>query len=283
MFYGFAWIIVIFTRYTNSDMERPIYIDTHAHLYDEAFKGDALDVVRRARDKGIRLILQPDIDSSERTSMIETASRFPHIIRNMAGLYPGSVQKDWEEEIDAVRRYAEEGNVVAIGEIGLDYHYGKETAELQQVALAAQFDLAAKLGLPVNIHERDATEDFFKILSEHRHLGLRGNMHAFSGSYETFLRLQKYGDWSVGIGGVITFKKASIAETVKKIPLEKILLETDAPYLTPVPYRGSRNESSYIPLIAEKIAVQKGISTEEVAEVTTANACTLFNLKLPET
>ena len=195
-------------------------------------------------------------------------------------LRPGSVEENWEEEVEKVKECAVNHNVIAIGEIGLDYHYSKDSAELQRRALKAQFELAAELDLPVNIHERDATEDFFRVLEECRHLGVRGNMHAFSGSYETFMRLQKYGDWSVGIGGVVTFKNAGVAESVKKIPLEKILLETDSPYLTPMPFRGKRNESSYIPLIARKVAELKNTDLGEVAAKTTENACKLFRISI---
>jgi TatD DNase family protein len=141
-----------------------------------------------------------------------------------------------------------------------------------------QLELAAECGLPVNIHLREATEDFFAILEDCRHLHLRGNLHAFSGSAETFRRLSRLGDWYVGIGGVVTFKKAGIAQSLADIPMERILLETDSPYLTPVPYRGSRNESAYIPIIAAKIAEIKGLSIEEVARVSTENAKELFAL-----
>ena len=170
-------------------------------------------------------------------------------------------------------------DVVAIGEIGLDYHYGAEFASEQREAFRTQLELAAEMNLPVNIHLREATDDFFSIMDSCAGLGLRGSLHAFSGSFETFMRVQKYGEWYVGIGGVVTFKKASLAEAVKRIPLDRIILETDSPYLTPVPHRGERNESMYIPLIADKIAELKGIGPEEVAEVTTSNARRLFNLK----
>ena len=237
-------------------------------------------VVGRALAAGVKIILQPDIDSSERDGMLKLGDRFPEVFRNMAGLYPGSVEENWEEEVEKVKECAVNHNVIAIGEIGLDYHYSKDSAELQRRALKAQFELAAELDLPVNIHERDATEDFFRVLEGCRHLGVRGNMHAFSGSYETFMRLQKYGDWSVGIGGVVTFKNAGVAESVKKIPLEKILLETDSPYLTPMPFRGKRNESSYIPLIARKVAELKDTDLGEVAAKTTENACKLFRISI---
>ena len=193
----------------------------------------------------------------------------------MLGLYPGSVDKGWQREIDALEAWKGKG-AVAIGEIGLDYHYGTEFKEEQKEALRVQFELAAAWGLPVNIHLRDATEDFFKVLEDCRHLGLRGNLHAFSGSIETFRRIRKYGDWSVGIGGVITFKKASLPETVRQIPLDRILLETDSPYMAPTPLRGTRNESANIPLIAAKVAEVKGVDIETVAAVTTENAEKLF-------
>ena len=166
--------------------------------------------------------------------------------------------------------------VVAIGEIGLDYHEGREFEKEQKEALDWQLDYAAGHDLPVNIHMRDAMGDLLDVFR--RHKGLRGNMHAYSGSYESFLELSRLGDWYIGVGGVVTFKNASLAEVVRKVPLERIVLETDAPYLTPVPFRGRRNESSYIPIIAARVAELKGISVEEVAETTTHNAKTLFGI-----
>ena len=255
----------------------PRFIDTHAHYNDEAYKEDAQEAIDRALEAGVFKILMPDIDSKERESLFALCESRPGVLFPMLGLYPGSVGKDWEAEIEDMMRYSEKG-IAAIGEIGLDYHYSADTADLQKAAFKAQLELAAKMNLPVNIHLREATEDFFEVLDSCRHLALRGNLHAFSGSYETFCRLSKYGDWYVGIGGVVTFRNSRLAEEVKRIPLDRILLETDAPYLTPAPYRGKRNESAYIPLIAEKIAAVKNIDIDEVAEVTTANAITLFNI-----
>lgn len=167
---------------------------------------------------------------------------------------------------------------VAVGEIGLDYHEGKEFAAQQKEVLRLQLELAAKLDLPVNFHLRDAWEDFFTVLSDARHLHLRGNLHCFSGSFEIYERARCYGDFAVGIGGVVTFKNSHLAEAVARIPMEHLLLETDAPYLAPVPYRGKRNESAYLPLVAAKVAEIKGLPVEEVAAITTRNAETLFNL-----
>ena len=253
------------------------FIDTHIHLYDEAYGTEQDEVITKAQAAGISKMIQPDIDSHERDKMFAISDQHPGVLFTMLGLYPGSVEKNWEEEMAMMYDYLDR-DIVAIGEIGLDYHYSADTAELQKRALGAQFELAARLDLPVNIHMRDATEDFLKVVSQYRHLGLRGNLHAFSGSYETFMALQKYGDWSVGIGGVLTFKKSRLPEVVKRIPLEKIFLETDGPYLAPVPVRGTRNDSSNIPIIAAKIAEIKEISIEEVASVTTANAKRIFKI-----
>jgi len=253
------------------------FIDTHTHTYDEAFAGCEDEIVARALAAGVAVQLQADVDSRERGRMFALVERHPGVLRPMLGLYPGSVREGWRAEIDELERWRGRG-IVAVGEIGLDYHYGAEYKEEQKEAFRVQLELAAAWDLPVNIHLREATEDFFAILSDCRHLHLRGNLHAFSGSAETFARLRPLGDWYVGIGGVLTFKKAGIAEAVRSIPLERILLETDAPYLTPVPHRGERNESAYIPLIAEFLARQKGVSVEEVAAVTTQNAKRLFAL-----
>jgi TatD DNase family protein len=207
--------------------------------------------------------------------MYELCDAYPGVLYPMLGLYPGNVDEHWRDELDAMLPYRSRGPV-AIGEIGLDYHYGADTAALQKEAFKAQLELARDWDLPVNIHLRDATEDFFSVMEECRGMHLRGNLHAFSGSAEVFERVQKYGEWYVGIGGVLTFKKARIATDILRIPLERILLETDAPYLAPTPLRGTRNESANIPRIAAFLAAVKGIDLQTVASVTTANARKLF-------
>lgn len=252
------------------------FIDTHTHLSDPAFKGEEDAAVKRALEAGVHKMLLADIDSSERQAMHELAARHPGVLYRMAGLYPGSVKENWQEEVDSVYGTACAPDIVAIGEIGLDYHWSTEFKTQQQDALKAQLELAASLNLPVNIHLRDAADDFFKVLDSCRGLGLRGNLHAFSGSKEVAARIRRYGDWYVGIGGVLTFKNAGIARDIADIPMEMILLETDSPYLAPTPLRGTRNESANIPLIAAKLAEIKGISLEEAAEVTTGNAKILF-------
>ena len=264
-----------------------MFVDTHTHFYDPWLLPDAEPAVWRALDAGVGIMIQADVDSRERPSMWEISRKFPEAIYNMLGLYPGSVAENWKDELEEVFRLAERDSrnksenddcIVAIGEIGLDYHEGKEWAKEQKEALRLQFELAAKMDLPVNIHLRDAWEDFFEVLGDCRHLHLRGDLHCFSGSYEVYQRANQYGDFSVGIGGVITFKNASLPATVARIPMEHILLETDAPYLAPGKLRGQRNESAYLPIIAEKVAEVKGVALEVIEKVTTENAKLLFSI-----
>ena len=260
-----------------------MFIDTHTHFYDEWLLPDAEAAVQRALQAGVGKMIQADVDSHERPAMWEIGNRHPGVIFEMLGLYPGSVTADnWRDELDQVYAIAARGDeVVAIGEIGLDYHEGKEFEKEQKEVLRLQLELAAKMDLPVNIHLRDAWEDFLAVLKDAAHLHLRGNLHCFSGSYEIYERANRYARFSVGIGGVVTFKNASLAKTVERIPLEDILLETDAPYLAPVPYRGKRNESAYLPLVAAKVAEIKGLTIEEIASITTYNAEQLFPLTSP--
>lgn len=253
------------------------FIDTHTHNYDEAYAGCEDEVIRRALDAGVSKLIQADIDSVERGRMFSLVEKYPGTLHPMLGLYPGSVGKNWKDEIDAMLPFRSRG-IVAVGEIGLDYHDGTEFKEEQKEAFRVQLELAHEWNLPVNIHLRDASEDFISIMKDCRALHLRGNLHAYGGSPEFFNQVCRYGEWYAGIGGVLTFKKAFIAESVKEIPIERILLETDSPYLAPTPHRGERNESAYIPIIAGFLADRKGMSIEAVAEATTGNAKRLFSI-----
>lgn len=254
------------------------YIDTHSHLYDEAFSAEEDLAVIRAKEAGVTKMILPDIDASTREAMFSLAERHEGTLFPTLGLHPTSIGADWRNEMDAVEKALPCHRIWAIGEIGIDCYWSREFLEEQKEAFRIQLEMAHKADLPVIIHSRESTELILSILKECSHLALRGVMHAYSGSLETYRELQKLGDWYIGIGGVLTYKKASIADTVKEIPLERILLETDSPYLTPVPHRGKRNESSYIPHIAEKLALQKETSIEEVAATTTANAKRLFRI-----
>ena len=253
------------------------FIDTHAHLYDEAFDGEYDSAVSRAVEAGVTKLIFPDIDSQSREAMFAMAGRHEGAVFPCLGLHPTSIDAGWEKEMEEMERWLDR-KIYAIGEIGMDCYWSKEFIKEQQIALRLQLELADRLSLPVIIHSRESTELILNTLKECRHLNLRGVFHAFSGSIESFRELQKLGDWYIGIGGVLTYKKASIAETVKEIPLERIVLETDSPYLTPVPHRGKRNESAYVPHIAQKLAQQLEKDIEEVAAVTTQNASNLFGI-----
>lgn len=253
------------------------FTDTHTHLYDEAFSGEEDIVIARAAEAGVTKMVLPDIDSQTRDAMFELAARHEGTLFPCVGLHPTSVGAGWKEEMLHMERYLDR-KIRAIGEIGMDCYWSKEFIKEQEEVLRIQLETAARMSLPVIIHSRESTELIIKILKECTGLGLRGVFHAFSGSIETFRELQKTGDWYIGIGGVLTYKKASIAETVKQIPLERILLETDSPYLTPVPFRGKRNESSYIPYIAARLAELQEIGIDDVAHTTTENAHKLFGI-----
>ena len=253
------------------------FIDTHSHLYDEAFAGDEDAAVSRAKEAGVSRIIFPDIDSQSRDAMFSFADRHPGVVFPCLGLHPTSVDANWQNELSAMEAYMDR-DIKAIGEIGMDCYWSKDFIKQQQEVMRIQLELAAQRDLPVIIHSRESTEMIINILKDCRHLNLRGVFHAYSGSFETYKELQRLGDWYIGIGGVLTYKKASIAETVKEIPLERILLETDSPYLTPVPFRGKRNESSYIPHIASRLAELTGNEISQIAETTTSNARKLFNI-----
>lgn len=253
------------------------FVDTHSHLYDEAFVGEEDYAVIRAKESGVNQIIFPDIDSKSREAMFAFADRHPGVIFPCLGLHPTSVDAGWQDELSRMEAFLDR-KIWAIGEIGMDCYWSKEFIKEQQEAMRIQLEMAAKADLPVIIHSRDSTELIINILKDYKHLNSRGVFHAFSGSIETYRELQKLGDWYIGIGGVLTYKKASIAETVKEIPTERILLETDSPYLTPVPFRGKRNESSYIPHIASKLAELKSEDISTIAETTTENARKLFRI-----
>ncbi len=253
------------------------FTDTHAHLYDEAFTSEEDLAVDRAREAGVTKIVFPDIDSQTRDAMFALADRHRGTVFPCLGLHPTSVDAGWETEMQLLEKHLDR-RIWAVGEIGMDCYWSKEFVEQQKEVLRIQLEMADRMNLPVIIHSRDSTELIINVLKDCKGLSMRGVFHAYSGSYETYRELQKLGDWYIGIGGVLTYKKASIADTVKQIPLERILLETDSPYLTPVPFRGKRNESAYIPHIAAKLAELTGRGIEEIAAQTTENAEKLFGI-----
>ncbi len=255
------------------------FVDTHTHLYDDAYGDCRDDAVQRAVGEGVVKLVFPDEKSSVRDAMFSLARRHPGTVFPCLGLHPTEIPEDWRGEVDALLNYCPDPPIVAVGETGLDFHFTSDNADIQEEVFRIQLDMALNRDLPIIIHSRDATERLLKILRDYRGRGLRGVLHAFGGSYETFREIERDGDFYVGVGGVVTFKKASIAETVKRIPTDRILTETDSPYLTPVPFRGTRNESAYIPIIAGTIARQKGLDPGTFAEAAWDNAHRLFNLE----
>lgn len=253
-------------------------VDTHSHIYDEAYDEDFGEVLQRAKDAGVEKMVMPGIDSKCHGRMMECARRLEGYARPAIGLHPTSVDESWQDELQFVWDNYRPGDFVAIGEIGLDEYWSKDFLEEQKRVFEDQLTFAWERDLPVIIHARNATEDIFDCLDR---VGkpLRGVFHAFSGSYETYCRIKKsYGGFKIGVGGVVTYKNSHLAAFMDKVPLEDILLETDAPWLTPVPFRGKRNESAYIRYTAGKLAELKGISQEEIDAVTTANAIKMFGL-----
>lgn len=253
-------------------------IDTHSHIYDDAFVPDFDEVIARSKEAGVSALVMPGIDSSCHKAMMAAASALPGYAYPCIGLHPTSVGENWREELNFVLKNVSSSKFYAIGEIGLDEYWSKDYVKEQMEVCKRQIELASRLDLPVIIHLREATEDFFSLLEDIKGLQFRGTMHAFSGSYETYCRLLKYADFKFGIGGVVTFKNAGVAVALEKMSIDDVVLETDCPYLTPVPFRGKRNESSYLKFICEKISQIKNIPVEEVGRITSENARRLFAL-----
>jgi TatD DNase family protein len=250
-------------------------IDTHTHLYDETFHSDFDEMIQRAFNAGIQKMYLPNCDSITIEAMLQVEQKYPNACHAMMGLHPTYVKENYTNELKIVETWLEKRKFVAIGEIGLDYYWDKTFANEQQQAFRTQIEWSLYYKLPIVIHMREATKDTIDIVKEYVSRGVRGVFHCFGGSLETAKQIIEMGFY-LGIGGVLTYKKAGLQEVVQQIDLKHLVLETDSPYLTPVPFRGKRNESAYIKIIAEKLAELKGIELEEVALQTTLNASELF-------
>lgn len=258
-------------------------IDTHTHLYEEQFNDDRTAMIQRALDAGVTKMLVPNVDSTTISGMMNLVHQFPEHIFPMMGLHPCYVKPEtWKQELDIVRKFLFDDDkkisnpFIAVGEIGIDLYWDKSTLEIQKQAFELQCDLALEMQLPVAIHSRDSTHILIDILKK-RKVNPRGVFHCFTGSYEEAQEILKLGFY-LGIGGVVTYKNTHLRETLARIPLEKIVLETDAPYLPPVPHRGKRNESAYTKLVAETLCTVYGKGLEEIAAVTSQNASDLFGI-----
>lgn len=258
-------------------------IDTHSHLYEPEFDVDRDEAITRALAVGVDRLLLPAIDSESHDRLFGLCRRDPVHCIPMMGLHPTSVNDNprWREELALVERYlqippAEIGHFCALGEIGLDFYWSSDFKAEQMEAFRCQIEWSLDYDLPIAIHTRDAWPEMTALLHTFRGRGVRGVFHAFSGSLDTYCELCTCGDFVFGIGGVVTFRKSSLAEVVREIPLAEIVLETDCPYLTPAPHRGERNESAYVRYIAQKVAELKGLTEEELAQATTQNAERIF-------
>jgi TatD DNase family protein len=250
-------------------------IDTHTHLYLEEFEPDRAEMIGRAVDAGVGIMMLPNIDSSSLEPMLKLAGEFPGHCFPMIGLHPTSVKENYREELSLVEKMLQAKNFYGVGECGIDLYWDKTFAREQEYVFRHHIELAAGSGLPLVIHIRESFNEVIRILKDVNNPHLKGIFHCFSGSVEQAKQATGLG-FSLGLGGVITFKNNKMQETLKHIGLEHLVLETDAPFLAPVPYRGKRNEPAYIPLIAEKVAEITGIGVEEIAEATSANAMRLF-------
>lgn len=251
-------------------------IDTHTHLYSEEFSNDRNEAIERAENKGATKFFLPAIDSETHEKMLALEAEYPGKIFSMMGLHPCSVQPEtWEKELEIVENYLNQRPFCAIGEIGIDLYWDKSTLEIQKIAFEKQIDWAIERDLPIVIHTRESFDETFEVLERKNHPKLRGIFHCFSGNLEQARRAIDL-NFHLGIGGVITFKNGKIDQFLHEIPLEKIVLETDSPYLAPVPHRGKRNESSYLDLIVGKLVDIYGNSFEEISRITDENAEGIF-------
>lgn len=254
-------------------------VDSHAHLYLEEFSSDITQVLERAAAAGVKNILLPNIDSNTVEAMLLLESTRPEQCHAMMGLHPCSVRENVEKELMEVENWLGKRSFAAVGEIGLDFHWDLTYREQQVLAFEKQIDWAKQYQVPVSIHSRDATRDCIKIVKRKQDGSLKGVFHCFSGTLSEAKEIIGLGFY-LGIGGVVTFKNSGLDQMLKELDMAYIVLETDSPYLAPVPHRGKRNESSFLGLVAEKIAFIKGLQIEEIASITSDNAGRLFNLPL---
>ncbi len=251
-------------------------IDTHTHIYLPEFDTDRDEMIERAVSSGVEKLLLPNIDLKSIEPMLDVVNRYKGICLPMLGLHPTSVKSDYETELEKILHLFQDERYIAIGEIGIDLYWDKTHLEEQIRAMRRQIQFAIEKGLPVVIHSRDSFPEVFSVLDEFSGKGLKGVLHAFTGGIEDAEKALALG-FKLGIGGIVTFKNSALSEVVKAVGPENIILETDSPYLAPVPHRGKRNESSYICIINKRLAEIFRMEEEEVAAITTAGANQLFN------
>ena len=255
-------------------------IDTHTHIYDPAFDVDRKEAVQRALDAGVRMMLMPNVDSSTIAPMLKTHEQFPDCTRVMMGLQPEEVKGDYKHVLASMEKELERNIYIGVGEIGLDFYWDTTFEKEQLDAFETQLGWAKQLGLPLSIHCRNAFSYMARILEKHQDGGLRGIMHCFTGT-EGEARAYLDLGFHLGLGGVTTYKNCAVKDYLHNIPLDRIVLETDAPYLSPVPHRGKRNEPAFMVDTAKKIAEVYQMQLEELAIITSNTTIDLFNLRFP--
>jgi len=253
-----------------------IFTDTHTHLYLDAFDADRDLMINRAFGQGIGYMLLPNINSQSIAPMLGLCDKYPENIFPMMGLHPTDVNADYKNELEIVETWLSKRKFYAVGEIGIDLYWDKTFVEEQKIALKAQIALAKKHRLPIVLHSRDSFNEIFEVITETIDENLTGVFHCFTGNRQQAEKIIGWG-FKLGIGGVLTFKNSGLDKAIADIPLQQIILETDSPFLAPNPYRGKRNESSYLRLVAEKLAEIKQTDIAEIAAITTKNAIDLFH------
>ena len=258
-----------------------MYTDSHTHLYLDAFKDDRNAMIQRAIEAGVTRMFLPNIDVNTLEPMFRLADEFPSQCFPMMALHPTSVKEDFREQLAVIEQHLNDDRIVAIGESGIDLYWDTTYKEEQETVFRTQINWAKDRNLPLVIHARDSFREIFRILDAEGGDGLRGVFHSFTGSREDLHKALSY-NFMIGINGIVTFKNSKLAEVVREIPLTSLLLETDAPFLSPVPHRGRRNESSYLVEIASKVADIHHMTREEVGQISTQNALSLFHLAPPD-
>ena len=252
-------------------------IDTHSHIYSTDFTQDRDEVIQRAYSNDVRKIILPNIDSSTVKNLLDMVDTYPHICIPLMGLHPTSVNNDYQEELQLVEYWLKKRKFYGIGEIGIDLYWETAFLEEQTKAFRFQLDLARQYELPVVIHVRDSFDEVYKVLTEPNDKKLTGVFHSFTGTFDQAQLIIALG-FKIGVGGIVTFKKSGMDQIISKIDPSHLILETDSPYLTPVPFRGKRNESSYLVYIAQKIAELHQMTVGDIAKITTENARKLFGI-----
>ncbi|HRZ31243.1 MAG TPA: TatD family hydrolase [Flavobacterium sp.] len=254
-----------------------ILTDTHTHLYSDEFESDRDEMIQRAISTGVTRFFVPAIDSTCTPSMYDLEEKYPQNIFLMTGLHPCYVKENYAEELSYIENQLVQRKFVAIGEIGIDLYWDKSTLEIQKIAFRHQIQLAKKYKLPIVIHCRESFDEIFEVLESEKSEELYGIFHCFSGNLDQAKKAISY-RMKLGIGGVVTFKNGKIDQFINQIDIQYLVLETDSPYLAPAPYRGKRNESSYVKLVASKLSELYGVSIEEIARITTENSKSVFGI-----